>query len=200
MKIPFDIKYRPQIESGEYKVVTRDNTPVRIVCWDANNPQPIVGLVYDNVAMYDIVVLFCGNGKYCRLEDKDSAFDLFIVTPEPELTEFEQEVCTVSNLCLNLEMKDEIHSAAKQLLAIAKKELFNGWSKCFNEYWLGRKKAIEEVGRVFHYEGPTIPTFWPICPNEGGQCTNPMRDCINCPLHSTNVCTNTGTSTSKVEG
>lgn len=29
MKIPFDIKYRPQIESGEYKVETKDERWLR---------------------------------------------------------------------------------------------------------------------------------------------------------------------------
>ena len=34
MIIPFNIKYRPQIESGEYKVRTASGKPARIVCWD----------------------------------------------------------------------------------------------------------------------------------------------------------------------
>ena len=33
-KIPFNVKFKPQIESGEYKVETRDGRPVRIICWD----------------------------------------------------------------------------------------------------------------------------------------------------------------------
>lgn len=45
-KIPFSIDYRPQIESGEYKVETRDDRPVRIICWDASYEDlPIVGLI-----------------------------------------------------------------------------------------------------------------------------------------------------------
>lgn len=34
MIIPFNIKYRPQIESGEYKVRTASGKPARVVCWD----------------------------------------------------------------------------------------------------------------------------------------------------------------------
>ena len=44
MKIPFDMKYRPQIESGEYKVETRNGKSVRIICWDKQGECPIVVL------------------------------------------------------------------------------------------------------------------------------------------------------------
>lgn len=30
-KIPFDVKYRPQIESGEYRIETKDGRLVEIV-------------------------------------------------------------------------------------------------------------------------------------------------------------------------
>lgn len=217
MRIPFDIKFRPQIESGEYKVVTRDNTPVRIICWDAKNPQPIVGLVYDNDTMCDIVELFCGNGKYWRLEDKDSAFDLFLLTPEPELTEFEQEVrvCVTKNLTTHIkdgnggEMSstvfiddDTAKKMAAELLELAKKELCKGCAANLEGYIKGRQDALKEMkeNRVYKHEGPTIPAFWPPC-HYGGECTNPFHDCINCHRQSTiGINTTTGTSTSKVEG
>ena len=35
MKETFDIKYRPEIESGKYRVVTRRGEPVEILKWDA---------------------------------------------------------------------------------------------------------------------------------------------------------------------
>ena len=44
-KIPFNIKYRPQIESGEMKVVTRRGEPVEIVYWDAVGKNPIVAII-----------------------------------------------------------------------------------------------------------------------------------------------------------
>ena len=48
-KIPFDIKYRDKIESGEYKVVDNDNHNIRIICWDKKSERKygyhIVGLV-----------------------------------------------------------------------------------------------------------------------------------------------------------
>jgi hypothetical protein len=43
-EIPFDVKYRPQIESGEYKVVDGWGNQIRIICWDAKGDYPIIGL------------------------------------------------------------------------------------------------------------------------------------------------------------
>lgn len=50
--------------------------------------------------------------------------------------------------------------------------------------------------QITHIPAP----FEPLCLN-GGECTNPFRDCINCPRQSTiSINTTTGTSTSKEEG
>ena len=45
MKIPFEIKFRPQIESGEYKVETFSGYPVTIYRWDFYDgaQTPIMG-------------------------------------------------------------------------------------------------------------------------------------------------------------
>lgn len=95
MKIPFDIKYRPQIESGEYKVETRDGRPVRIICWDCNNYNPIIALA-DETVMWngdknEYVISYCIDGRYGPAESQD---DLFIVTPEEELSVFEEGLNT----------------------------------------------------------------------------------------------------------
>lgn len=37
IRVPFNMKYRPQLESGEYTLSTRDGRSARIVCWDAKN-------------------------------------------------------------------------------------------------------------------------------------------------------------------
>lgn len=41
-KIPFDIKYRPEIESGKYKVELTNGNTVRILAWDLPGDYPIV--------------------------------------------------------------------------------------------------------------------------------------------------------------
>ena len=37
MRKEFDIKYRPEIESGKYRVETITGLPVHIICWDAKS-------------------------------------------------------------------------------------------------------------------------------------------------------------------
>lgn len=44
-KIPFNIKFRSEIESGKMLVRTLDGDNVRIICWDADDYCPIVGLI-----------------------------------------------------------------------------------------------------------------------------------------------------------
>lgn len=96
-RIPFDIKYRPQIESGEYKVFAHEHEEqeARIVCWDNKGEYPIVALVDNEPEKFD---------KYGRVPGGNLAgeFSLFIVTPEEEeeLSEFESNVrtCITENL------------------------------------------------------------------------------------------------------
>ena len=85
-KIPFDIKYRPQIESGEYKVETRNGLPARVVCWDANSYTPIVCLVteHDDLDDKDKEYTYSCN-NFGRAFSIGAPVDLFIVTPEEEL-------------------------------------------------------------------------------------------------------------------
>ena len=87
-KIPFDIKYKPQIESGEYKVVIymgnnpTEECPVEILKWDCDSEVGcIVG--YFRVKGKCQLYFFDANGEH-----KVSGIQgnrLFIITPEPEL-------------------------------------------------------------------------------------------------------------------
>ena len=126
MKIPFDMKYRPQIESGKYKVVTEDDEPARIICWDStiDKERPIIAIVYDGQ-----IEQYKADGRY-DYEYDTSNYDLFIITPEPELSEFEKElesfynhhlrVCTYDNQGT---VEDSLHYWAYKLLSLARKEL-----------------------------------------------------------------------------
>ena len=93
-KILFDIKYRPQIESGEYKVETRSGLPARIVCWDRNaKDMEIIALVYDehiDENNEDIAEVALNGRMFPRGKNHD--YDLFIVTPEEEPSDWEKAV------------------------------------------------------------------------------------------------------------
>lgn len=205
MKIPFDIKYRPQIESGEYKVETRDGRRVKIIYWDLNCTSPIVAVMDVHIDLPgEIVDIFSVSGM--AFDDSESPSDLFIVTPEPELTEFEKGIKR-GFLCAGLEDVPTgiIKDTAKELLELAKKELDYEKRKALScSYKIGfrdgKAKGYEEAMKEFK-ELPALT--WPpksSCPYNTGGCTNPMHDCINCPSYSiAGISTTTGTSAAKVE-
>lgn len=132
MKIPFDIKYRPQIESGEYKVETRNGLPVRIICWDRKYGYPIVGLAYEKATGCESYVSAYEDGTTSTNGKMELSDDLFIVTPEEELTKFEKVV--KGRLWRTLEYsetfrKDEnkwTRELAAEFLALAEKEIAKG--------------------------------------------------------------------------
>lgn len=81
MKIPFDIKYRPQIESGEYKVINRIGEKVRILCCDGpDEDYPIVAFSGEDRSPFT----WSKGGRFMTW--RESSRDLFIITPEKELT------------------------------------------------------------------------------------------------------------------
>ncbi len=96
-KIPFNIKYRPQIESGEYRVVTREDCPVEIKIWDLKGDFPVVGVYYDYKNKRDTAVQVTAEG-WCSIKPDDNySDDFFIITDKPELTEFEEILKSIVN-------------------------------------------------------------------------------------------------------
>ena len=51
--IPFNIKYRPEIESGEMKVVNGKGKPVTILKWDMQGHFPILGVAMTEQTNYE---------------------------------------------------------------------------------------------------------------------------------------------------
>lgn len=204
MKIPFDIKYRPQIESGEYKVVTREGRFATIGIWQMKAPKPLVGCYQYDDDGNEKSGCWYDNGSYSDVNEHP--YDLFLVTPEPELTEFEATLLSYLSDDTSGELdKETMHKCVKvraeELLAIAKKEICNDCAANLKSYIKGRQDALKEMEEnrvVYKHEGPVMPTYYPC--SYGGACTNPFHDCINCPMQSTGISTNTGTSTAKVEG
>ena len=194
-KIPFDIKYRPEIESGKYKVCDQTNREVRIICWDAINKvrpdQCIIALVKEDSDSDD------ENNRWFFTNGwgADRHYHLFILTDEPELTEFEEMLYSIFDAYngLEIDVRAAVDVNAKTLLELAKKEICKGCTVGLEQYWKGREDARKEAEKfyTFHY-----PTYGPPCLH-GGVCTNPMRDCINCPNHSSGTTINTTSGTCK---
>ena len=160
MKIPFDIKYRPQIESGEYKVETRDGKPARIVCWDRKSifNQKLLVLVYNGNA--EVANNYREDGV--SLKSKETIWDLFIVTPEeePELSEFEKKLSDVVGYAISLSVAEPkkptsefVKEYAAELLALAKKEIMDGWSNGLRDTQDQSGKAYSDGYKLGHENG-----------------------------------------------
>ena len=128
MKIPFDIKFRPQIESGEYKVETKDHHPVRIICWNKNTGglDRIVALVAGDSGQ-EKTLHYTEEGR-CIATGSNRDKDLFIITPEPEMSEMEISLLSwlsddTSGEIPMERMKQVVKARAAELLATAKKQL-----------------------------------------------------------------------------
>lgn len=123
--VPFDIKYRKQIESGIYRVFTRDKQPARIICWDGElyDGEQVVAIIDECVETFHI------NGRY---DDEESDMDLFveIFDDEVEYTEFESEVLKLckayktNNMNLGSEV-DFVKAGAGRLLSLIPRPKIN---------------------------------------------------------------------------
>lgn len=81
-RIPFDLKYRSEIEDKQYHLETKDGKPVEIVKWDSNGLAPIVALVEMREGRGEEPVWYDNDGHChaCGFEHND----LVIVTDEKE--------------------------------------------------------------------------------------------------------------------
>lgn len=164
-RLQFDIKYRPQIESGEYKVETNFGSPVEIICWNRRDDtanKTIVGIIrtgtVEEIASWNI------GGKLCdATSTQNTAYDLFIVTPEPELTDFEQEVSDIVEYCKKngkIVADGYAKRHAKSLLSLAREQFIkDGYvieKKAFHD---AVKKVdpevMKEVSENIDKTGPT---------------------------------------------
>ena len=136
MRIPFDIKYRQQIESGEYKVETYDGYPARIICWDSpiDKDRPIIAIVFDNQ-----IEQYKADGRYDNDFDT-SNYDLFIVTQEPEMSEFEK---AVSKYRPQSDTLETIQRIAAELLSLARNEFNKQIENDYREIIYGADKRCK---------------------------------------------------------
>lgn len=158
-KIPFDIKFRPQIESGEYKVETSDGCPARIICWDSpiNEDRPIICIVYDNQ-----IEQYKADGRY---DYETCNYDLIIITPEPELSEFEDAVgAEIFDPPFNEEQIKVIKEESAKLLALARKEMEEELKeKVLHDYWKQASDQCIQARKEGKSEALKDLPRWKIC-------------------------------------
>lgn len=150
-KIPFSIDKWPEIEAGKYEVVTRLDTPVKIFCYDARGKYPIAGLVRgeetDCPQSWRIDGSFDGRNE--------SSLDLFLITPEPELSEFEVKLWEIMKAedspvgpreKFTNDDKRAFHEYSAELLELAKKELCES-GEVTDWYAKGKAEALKDLPR-----------------------------------------------------
>ena len=161
----------------------------------------------------------CSSGECVSLEnaftkENFDSVETLINKKLSRLTEFETHLkWLIENGGSGIE---HVKVGAKELLAIAKKELLKDdilTKKHLEGYSKGREDTMREMNDFLksHFnseeaKGPNppainIPTWTPPCYN-GGPCTNPQMDCINCPMKTTGgeFSTSSGTSTATLHG
>jgi len=78
-KIKFDINKKPDILSGKYSVVTRDNNPVRIIAWDRKGVFSVIGLVLLKHDDVELLREFRSDGSNNITKGRKSNDDLFLI-------------------------------------------------------------------------------------------------------------------------
>ena len=125
-KIPFNVKFKPQIESGEYKVVYVENSsmeqyPVEILKWDSNSDAGCIVCCIRRKGK-DRISAFDENGEH-KVSGEGNR--LFIVTPEEKLTEFEKAFDNLAELYHSDKNPDDVACCkeyAAKLLSIAREQ------------------------------------------------------------------------------
>ena len=104
MKIKFDMKYRREIESGKYKVVTADDKPVTIERWNMKGNSPVLASMMVNVCDYEgensweeeRAFNYSKEGTCSSMSPSDAKYQLFIETGD-DLTEAERMIYNLVN-------------------------------------------------------------------------------------------------------
>lgn len=145
------------LEDKSRKLVTRNNRPARIVCWDKLGDYPIIACIkysddYEDLESYD-------SSGYKYSFDREDQNDLFVADNEEGLTKFEKELQTIISDASHWTSDDgsistycqfgdeEIKKISGQLLDLAKKEIL-AWKKSSEKKDLEKHVAVLENDKV----------------------------------------------------
>lgn len=134
MKIPFTLD--AWLKDKSQKVETRDGRLVHNI-WQVKDPSYTNNRKIEVCALIDgeeDALVFFEGGRYLpTTKDTDSPFDLFIITPELELSEFEHHLCEFADYVQTLVWNH-------QEQALTNEQIIKGWDKELLEL------AIDEIG------------------------------------------------------
>ena len=130
MRRPFSIEDKEKIESGEYKLITRDGREAKVLDWSADleDNNEIVCTILNTTTKKHFISTYplSGLSKYKIMNyDKYSPLDLFVIDENGELSEFEGKLVDLisawgmSNKTKTL--KEFVHTFSEELIDLAKK-------------------------------------------------------------------------------
>lgn len=138
MKTVFNIKFRPEIESGKFKVVTADGRPVTIQRWDMKGNYPILACTMVKQCNWEGDESWDEERPFAYDKDGHAAgtapadkLELFLIS-DPELTEFEYAVQEIFYKGRETDI-DLLKITSGTLLKVARKQLtaeLPHWRKC----------------------------------------------------------------------
>lgn len=151
-KIPFNVEFYPEIAEGTYKVVTRDGRDVELlkVNADLTDNESIVALINGKEGKKKYVKTYFSSGRAINENDDD----LFIITNEPEPSEFENCISELIDeidgdyaAFINPTVYDKyIRKYAPKLLSIARKEFTDELPKWKRLPFSGVSYADDSIG------------------------------------------------------
>lgn len=154
-RIPFDIKYRSEIEAGKYLVQTRTGESARIICWDRAGYFPIVALVQNNES--ESTFIYSENGEYDEMVGR-SVLDLFLV-PNPDYKEPAAKPSADSEKDIIVSAIEWTGSNLKEVIEFTgKSPRFDEWFKSWDEFE-SYVHSHDDILKLFcedgsHYEVP----------------------------------------------
>ena len=163
-KIVFDIKYRPEIESGEVRVITRIGQSVEIASYNIYSEKgdkfPILALVWgDDTKQHP--EYYTLNGRF--FDGAESNMDLYLLMETPATTAFEEELSTMIDYSRNHAKAntDVVDIFKDRIFEAARLEVIKGlphWEKC--------KTIPGKPGTILHESGYINFNDYHICVDE----------------------------------
>ena len=144
MRKQFDLQ--DWLKDKSQKVETRDGRPVKIIYWEAKGPAPIIGLFTTDDGC-ETTTEAHSDGRWSDDESYESDYDLFLVTPEPEMSEFEESIFKL----LRQYKECDIPLTPENIKADASM-LWQDFEKYFF-YLYGKEGEGDSALRSFYYRG-----------------------------------------------
>lgn len=128
-KVPFKMKYRSQIENGDYTLETREGRKARIICWDAKNAgrdDDIIVMVSTTLGG-ESIQRYGQNGKLISNQGSghNEKWDLFVVGEDIRLDDYCIELTNIIQARLGVVFEDPyaVLDAAEDILKASENEL-----------------------------------------------------------------------------